>query len=79
MSCHAEATVTISGNVTLEDFAFGLAAVDPDAIDRMLAAARKRSGAADFEPSVLVLERAIPCIRAAGGDPDEIRACLEER
>jgi hypothetical protein len=124
----ADATVTISGDATIADFAFALASVDPAAIDRMLAAAQKRSGAADFEPSVLALERPIAfgsrelrwtinargggrnllyhaaangsglrnvgegtpippaaqeaqrlsdCIQAAGGDPDEIRACLE--
>ncbi|MBA2300359.1 MAG: hypothetical protein H0W22_06250, partial [Chloroflexi bacterium] len=55
-----EATITISGNATLEDFAFSLDAVDPSAIDRMLAAAKKRSGAGDFEPTVVSLERRIP-------------------
>jgi hypothetical protein len=56
----ADATITISGEATIRDFAFALDSVDPAAIDRMLGAARKRSGAADFEPSVLSLERAIP-------------------
>jgi hypothetical protein len=54
-----EATVTISGNATIADFAFALDAVKPDVLDRMLAAARKQSGAADFEPTVVSLERAI--------------------
>ena len=55
-----DATITVSGNATLDDFAFPLAGVKADAIDRMLAAARKQSGAGDFEPTVLTLERAIP-------------------
>ena len=55
-----EATITISGNASLADFAFELAAIDPAAVDRMLAAAAEQSGAADFEPTVLSLERAIP-------------------
>lgn len=55
-----EATITISGNATLEDFGFSLDAVDPSAIDRMLAAAKKQSGAGDFEPTVVSLERRIP-------------------
>ena len=48
-----DATITVSGNATLDDFAFPLAGVKADAIDRMLAAARKQSGAGDFEPTVL--------------------------
>jgi hypothetical protein len=56
----ADATITISGNAKLSDFAFALDSVDPAAIDRMLTSARKQSGAADFEPTVLSLERAIP-------------------
>jgi hypothetical protein len=56
----AEATITISGNAKIGDFAFALDALDPAAVDRMLSAARKQSGAADFEPTVLSLERAIP-------------------
>jgi hypothetical protein len=56
----AEATITISGNAKIGDFAFPLDSVDPAAVDRMLAAARKQSGAADFQPTVLALERAIP-------------------
>jgi hypothetical protein len=71
----ADATITISGNAKIGDFAFALDAVDPAAVDRMLAAARKQSGASDFEPTVLSLERAIPfgsrelrwTINAAGG------------
>jgi hypothetical protein len=55
-----EATVTISGNAKLSDFAFSLGAVDPGVLDGMLAAARKQSGVADFEPTVVSLERAIP-------------------
>jgi len=54
-----EATITISGNATIDDFAFALDAVDPSAIDRMLAGAKKQSGAGDFEPTVLSLERRI--------------------
>jgi len=55
-----DATITISGGATLDDFAYPLAAVKPAAIDRMLGTAGRRSGAADFEPGVLTLERAIP-------------------
>jgi hypothetical protein len=55
-----EATITITGDATITDFAFALAAVQPRAIDRMLAAARGRSGAADFTPTTLALERALP-------------------
>lgn len=56
----SEATITISGNATLDDFEYPLAAVKPAAVDRMLSAARKQSGTEDFEPSVLSLERGIP-------------------
>jgi hypothetical protein len=56
----SDATITISGNARISDFAFALDALDPAAIDRMLASARRQSGAADFEPTVLSLERAIP-------------------
>ncbi len=56
----ADATITISGDAKIGDFAFALDALDPAAVDRMLSAARKQSGAADFEPTVLSLERAIP-------------------
>jgi hypothetical protein len=56
----ADATITISGSAKIGDFAFALDSVDPAAVDRMLAAARKQSGTADFEPTVLSLERAIP-------------------
>jgi len=55
-----EATIEISGNATIDDFAFALSEVRPDAVDRMLAAARKRSGGGEFEPTVLSLERGIP-------------------
>jgi len=71
-----EATITISGDASIEDFAFALDAVKPAAVDRMLAASRKQSGAEDFEPTVLALERPIPfgrralewTINARGGD-----------
>ena len=56
----ADATITISGDAKIGDFAFALDGLDPAAVDRMLSAARKQSGAADFEPTVLSLERAIP-------------------
>lgn len=56
----AEATITITGNATLDDFEFALGAVKPAAVDRMLASARQQSGAKDFEPTVLSLERGIP-------------------
>ncbi|HEX6586596.1 MAG TPA: hypothetical protein VF052_07580 [Solirubrobacterales bacterium] len=55
-----EATITISGAATIEDFVFGLEAIKPSAIDRMLAEARRMSGADDFEATVLGLERRIP-------------------
>ena len=55
-----DATISISGNATLDDFAFSLDRIKASAIDRMLAAVRKQSGADDFEPTVLTLERAIP-------------------
>ena len=55
-----DATITITGNVTIEDFVFGLDAIQPAAVDRMLAAARKLSGASDFQPTVLNLERRLP-------------------
>jgi hypothetical protein len=54
------ATITISGNATIADFAFALDGLKPSAVDRMLASARKMSGAADFKPTVLNLERRIP-------------------
>jgi hypothetical protein len=56
----ADATITITGNAKIADFAFALDSVDPAAVDRMLAAARKQSSSSDFEPTVLSLERAIP-------------------
>lgn len=55
-----DATISISGSATINDFAFPLKGVKASAIDPMLAAARKQSGAKDFEPSVLTLERGIP-------------------
>jgi hypothetical protein len=55
-----DASITISGNATIDDFAYPLAAVKPAAIDRMLSAARKESGAGDFRPTTLALERRIP-------------------
>jgi hypothetical protein len=55
-----EASVTVSGNATLQDFAYALDAVKPSAIDRMLTAARRQSGAGDFRPTVLSLERRLP-------------------
>jgi hypothetical protein len=54
-----EATITVSGTATLDDFAFALSSVEPAAIDRMVTGARKQSKG-DFEPGVLTLERAIP-------------------
>ena len=70
------ATITISGDATIDDFAFGLDGLRASAIDRMLAAARRSSGADDFTPTVLNLERPIPfgsrqlawTISAEGGD-----------
>ena len=55
-----DATITISGNAAISDFAFPIAAVKAAAIDRMLSAARKESGAGDFRPTTLALERRIP-------------------
>ena len=55
-----DATISITGNATIADFAFPLDSVQPAAVDRMLAAARTQSGKKDFRPSVLTLERAIP-------------------
>jgi hypothetical protein len=57
---HQDASVTISGNATLADFAFPLDAVQPSAVNRMLATAKRESGADDFRPTVLTLERQIP-------------------
>jgi hypothetical protein len=61
----ADAEITISGDATIDDFAFPLAAVRASALDRMLAEAQRMSGAPDFAPTVLTLERAI-----ASGDRD---------
>jgi hypothetical protein len=55
-----DASITITGNAEIADFAFPLASVKPAAVDRMVSAARKMSGEADFEPTVLSLERGIP-------------------
>jgi hypothetical protein len=55
-----DATITVSGNATLDDFAFPLDGVKASSVDRMLAQARKQSGAGDFRPTVLSLERRIP-------------------
>ncbi len=55
-----DATISISGNATLDDFSFPLSGVKAGSVDRMLSEARKLSGAQDFEPTVLTLERAIP-------------------
>lgn len=55
-----EATISITGSATIKDFSFPLSGVKASAIDPMLASARKLSGAEDFEPSVLTLERRIP-------------------
>jgi hypothetical protein len=54
------ATVTITGDATIADFAYPAAGVQPAAVDRMLRSARKLSGASDFRPTVLSLERGIP-------------------
>jgi hypothetical protein len=54
------ATITITGNATIADFAFALDGLQPSAVDRMLDSARKLSGAGDFKPTVLNLERRIP-------------------
>ena len=54
---HEEASITISGNATLDDFAFALDGVEPAAIDKMLSRSKELSGAADFEATVLSLER----------------------
>ena len=61
----AEATVTISGNAELEDFGFALDAVEAGAVDRMLAAAARKSGSDEFEPTVISLERGLPFGRRA--------------
>jgi hypothetical protein len=55
-----EATVTIAGDATLEDFAFGLDGIDPAAVDRMLTKARALSGSEGFQATVLGLERRLP-------------------
>jgi hypothetical protein len=55
-----DATISFSGNATIEDFAFALDGVQASSVDRMVSAARKQSGAGDFQPTVLTLERQIP-------------------
>jgi hypothetical protein len=55
-----DASITINGNATIDDFAYALDGVQPSSVDRMLSSARKLSGAADFKPTVLALERQIP-------------------
>ena len=55
-----DATISISGGATIDDFSFPLDGVKASAVDRMLASARRQSGAQDFDPTVLTLERAIP-------------------
>jgi hypothetical protein len=54
------ASITISGDASVADFAFPLAGVQAAAVDRMVSAARKKSGDPDFRPTVLTLERGIP-------------------
>lgn len=55
-----DATISISGNATLDDFAFPLAIIRPGWVDRLVRGARKLSGKADYRPSVYTLERALP-------------------
>jgi len=55
-----DASITITGNASIADFAFPLAAVQASSVNRMLSAARRLSGAGDFTPTVLTLERGIP-------------------
>jgi hypothetical protein len=62
-----DASITISGNATIGDFAFKLGAVKPGAVNRMLARTRKLSGANDLRPTVLRLERDL----SAGLKPPE--------
>ena len=57
---HEKATIRITGNASVADFAYPLDSVEPAAVDRMLRSARKQSGAADFRPTVLSFERGIP-------------------
>jgi hypothetical protein len=52
-----DASISISGNATIADFAFKLDSVKTGAVDRMLAATRKASGAPEIRPTVLRLER----------------------
>ena len=62
-----DASISITGDATVKDFAFKLDAVDPGAVDRMLARTRKLSGAQDLLPTVLRLERDL----SAGPHPPE--------
>jgi hypothetical protein len=62
-----DASLTITGTATIGDFAFKLGAIKPAAVDRMLARAKRLSGAGDFRPSVLSLERDL----SAGLKPPE--------
>lgn len=63
-----QTSITISGNATLDDFAFALDGVEPASVDRMLAKSRALAGdPPDFEPSVLNLERNL----SAGVRPPE--------
>jgi hypothetical protein len=55
-----EGTSVISGNATIDDFAFALDAIKPGAVDRIITEARRDSGTEDFRPTVLTLERGIP-------------------
>ena len=53
------ATITISGNATLADFAFPLKGVQASAVDRMLSAGEEDEWGGDFRPTTLLLERSI--------------------
>ena len=52
--------IKITGATPVQDFAYPREGIFTTAVDRMLKAARKQSGAADFTPTVLTLERGIP-------------------
>ncbi len=62
-----DASISITGNATISDFVFKLDAVDPGAVDRMLARTAELSGAKDLRPTVLRLERDL----SAGLKPPE--------
>lgn len=51
--------VRVVGTGSLDEFSFPLSKVDPDSVDRMVAEAKRISGAGDFEPNVLALEKAL--------------------